>query len=232
MHSANDLYQFLAEIIIRNWRAVQYSFVKEIKLHSMRNSTCLLLLLLSMLTATAQQQYVLSAKESKMTFSGTSSLHAWQCRVEQPSGKLSATVDNQLVTTISSLTLSIPVTSIKSIGEKGEYYDKNMDKNVYRALHAEKYPTITFSLSQFVKKGTISKGLAVEGLGVLRINGVSREILLSGICTVTSNSIIIEGKIPLKMRDYNVEPPTAIFGTIKTGNEITIDYKMVYRLLP
>lgn len=198
----------------------------------MRISACIWLLLFSVLTTNGQQQFVLVAKESKMTFSGTSSLHAWQCRVEQPSGKLSATIDNQLPTNINALTLSIPVTSIKSIGEKGEYYDKNMDKNVYRALNAEKHPTITFSLSQFVKKNTTPKGLVAEGSGMLRINGVSREILLSGICTVTPNSIIIEGKIPLKMRDYNVEPPTAIFGTIKTGNEITIEYKMVYRLLP
>jgi polyisoprenoid-binding protein YceI len=197
----------------------------------MRHFFCLILLILSLTTAIAQQRFSLVPKESKMTFSGTSSLHAWRCLVEQPSGKLSAVVDNQLVTAINSLTLSIPVTSIKSIGEKGAYYDKNMDKNVYRALNADKHNTIVFSLSQFVKKNNTPQGLAVEGSGVLRINGVSQEVTLSAICTVTHNAIIIEGKVPLKMRDYNVEPPTAIFGTIKTGNDIVIEYKMVYRLL-
>lgn len=208
-----------------------YRFVKP-KSGTMRIKIIIWLLLISTVAVTAQQQFALVPKESKMVFSGTSSLHGWQCRVEQPSGKLTATFENQNLANINVLGLSIPVSSIKSIGEKGEYYDKNMDKNIYRALNAEKYPAIMFSLNQFERKNSITKGILVEGTGQLRINGVAREVAVSGVCTVGPNSLTIEGKLPLKMRDFNVEPPTAIFGTIKTGNEITIEYKMVYRLLP
>lgn len=196
------------------------------------SSVCTLLLTLVISSGFTQQNYSLNAKDSRMIFTGTSSLHSWQCRVEQPSGKLAANVDNQLKLTIQSLTLSIPTTSIKSISEKGEYYDKNMDKNMYRALNTDKFPSLTFTLSQSSVKGARSKIYSVEGIGILKINGVAKEVTLTAQCTVASTEIIFEGKFPLKMRDYNVEPPTAIFGTIKTGNDIVVQYKMVYRLLP
>jgi polyisoprenoid-binding protein YceI len=190
------------------------------------------LILSIMLPVKAQQSMVLLSKESRVIIHGTSSLHAWQCKVEQYSGQLSALFENQNLADIGSLVLSINANSIKSIGEKGEYYDKNMDKNIYRALNSEKYPTITFTLSQFKRKSSATgKNLMVEATGHMRIAGVTREVQLQGTCTATPTELVIEGKLPLKMRDYNVEPPTAIFGTIKTGNEVIIEYKMVYRLL-
>jgi hypothetical protein len=230
MGFVNDLYQVTVRML-SGFNSVTYLVLLSLKPFSMRNYVAWLLLFFS-IQVSAQQQFVLVPKESRLIISGTSSLHAWQCRAEQPTGKMSAALDNQTLSDIPSLTLSVSVTSIKSIGEKGEYYDKNMDKNVYRALNAEKYPTITFSLNQFSKKLPSPQSTTIEATGLLRINGVAREVILSGICTTTANGLTIEGKVPLKMRDYNVEPPTAIFGTIKTGNEITIDYKLVYRLLP
>jgi hypothetical protein len=32
------------------------------------------------------------------------------------------------------------------------------------------------------------------------------------------------------MTDFNVEPPVLMLGTLKTGDEVTIAYKIVYQL--
>jgi hypothetical protein len=182
-------------------------------------------------TLWAQSNLRLSPTESKIIIRGTSSLHAWQCQVEQSSGQASATINNGTISEIPSLVFNVAVQSIKSIGEKGEYYDKNMDKNIYRALNTEQHPNIAFTLSKFQKKSSAAGTTTVEATGSLRIAGVLREITLAAICIVTPKGLIIEGKVPIRMRDYNVEPPTAIFGTIKTGNEVIIEYKLVYLLL-
>jgi hypothetical protein len=34
-----------------------------------------------------------------------------------------------------------------------------------------------------------------------------------------------EGTQAIKMTDYSVNPPTALFGALKTGNDITITFK-------
>ena len=70
---------------------------------------------------------VLSGKDSRMIISGTSSLHPWQCKVEQMSGQLHGEISNGSLKNITSFVFSAGV-FIRSIKENGEYYDKNMDK--------------------------------------------------------------------------------------------------------
>ncbi|EPR65510.1 hypothetical protein ADICYQ_5431 [Cyclobacterium qasimii M12-11B] len=39
-------------------------------------------------------------------------------------------------------------------------------------------------------------------------------------------SISLSGSADVKLTDFKVDPPTAVFGTIKTGDEMTINIKM------
>jgi polyisoprenoid-binding protein YceI len=175
----------------------------------------------------AQQEYRVSPKDSKMIINGTSSLHGWQCRVEQFSGQLKGTMEGGKLKAIQSVIVAAQSISIRSIQENGQYFDKNMDKNVYKALQADQHPTITFTLSSPpVNKPAGSSML--ESSGTLRIAGVTKEIKLVAKAAESPTGIVFEGKVPIKMSDYNVDPPTALFGTIRTGNEITIDFKMVF----
>lgn len=174
--------------------------------------------------AKGQTDLILSGKESQLIIRGTSSLHPWQCNVEQVSGQLKAELVNGNVKNISSLVFNAGASFIRSIKENGEYYDKNMDKNIYKALDASRHPNITFTFSRLIS----AKPTGVEVSGVLRIAGSTKEINLSAKATPTTNGIIFEGKVPVKMTDYNVEPPTALFGTIKTGNEVSVEYKLVF----
>ena len=40
--------------------------------------------------------------------------------------------------------------------------------------------------------------------------------------------INIKGEKTLKMSDFDVKPPTALLGTLKTGNDITIKFNLNY----
>ncbi len=181
----------------------------------------------SVLFVHAQQEFRISPKESRMTINGTSSLHGWQCRVEQFSGQLKASMEGGKLKAIQSVIVAAQASSIRSVKETGEYFDKNMDKNVYKALLAEQHPNITFTFNgPPVSKAPGSPVL--ESTGTLRVAGVTREIKLTTKSVEGAGGIVFEGKVPVKMSDYNVEPPTALFGTIRTGNEVTIDFRMVF----
>jgi hypothetical protein len=66
----------------------------------------------------------------------------------------------------------------------------------------------------------------LKAFGKLSIAGTSKETEVLG--TVKYNaadqSFTLTGVKKMNMTDYNVEPPTALFGTIKTGNAISITY--------
>jgi len=172
----------------------------------------------------SQSELILSGKDSQMIIRGTSSLHPWQCRAEQVSGQLKAELINGGVKNINSLVFIAGSSFIKSIKDNGEYYDKNMDKNVYKALDVTKHPNITFTFSRLVSV----KPTALEVVGILKIAGSTKEISITAKAIPSAAGIIFEGKVPIKMTDYNIEPPTALFGTIKTGNEVSVEYKLVF----
>ena len=44
---------------------------------------------------------------------------------------------------------------------------------------------------------------------------------------VAPNMVSLEGEKTFNMTDYGIEPPTALFGTITTGDEVTIKFKSI-----
>ncbi|HEX6914486.1 MAG TPA: YceI family protein [Chitinophagaceae bacterium] len=171
----------------------------------------------------AQAKY--HVKTAAVKVSGTSSLHDWTEESTQ------ATVQSTFmlgkannITELSGLLFSMPVKSLKS-----EY--KAMDNNTYKALNADKYPTITYAATSASVTAVNGTTFTIRSNGKLSIAGTTKDTEV--IATLTMNadkSITVVGTKKFKMTDYGVKPPTAVFGTIKTGNEITVSFNI--KLVP
>lgn len=170
------------------------------------------LLLLSALTGIfSLGQIKLNTEKSTMQITGTSSLHDWEMDVEKfdVTGVITdAQVQNLLV--------SITAKSMKS----GKSI---MDGKAYDAVKADKFPTIKFSA-----KALQISGATISGKGSLEIGGESRMVDLNAkIVKNGSAEMQLKGSVPLKMTDFNMEPPTAMFGTLTTGDEVVINYDIL-----
>ncbi|MEQ8583225.1 MAG: YceI family protein [Marinoscillum sp.] len=170
----------------------------------------LALLLISGLT-TGQWEFKSAPTQSSMTILGTSSLHDWESEVGD--FVVSGTMAENL---ISNLKVEVNVESIKS----GKSI---MDDKTYDALKSEKFPTIYFAAESL----TLSGGKAT-GLGVLTLAGESRTITLEAeTAPKGANAVQVDGKVSIKMSDYGIDPPTAMFGTLITGDQVTIQYQLL-----
>ncbi|MBT28418.1 MAG: hypothetical protein CMO01_02075 [Thalassobius sp.] len=157
-----------------------------------------------------------------MTVSGTSTLHDWESDVENKTVTFTASTNGDQVT-INNLELNVEVASIKS--GKGA-----MDDKTYEALKENKFPNITFTLTEPVK---VNKSGNVVAKGVLNLAGVKKEIAVNGSVAVNNNvQIALKGSYKINMNDYNITPPTAMFGTIKTGEEITVSFDLNFAKEP
>ncbi|HKK45297.1 MAG TPA: YceI family protein [Balneolaceae bacterium] len=188
--------------------------------------TTILIFFLTALSSVAQtsNNYVVSDKSS-MEITGTSTIHDWEAEV---SG-IQSTIDfnaNALSgdtksSPVSSLSITIPVKKIDS-GKGG------MNNKIYGALKEKKYPNITFTLSktELSNDSTFSANdFQLTATGMLNIAGVSREVTVPVEGQLQSDgSYKFSGKYQLKMTDYKVDPPSAIFGTIKSGDEVTVSF--------
>ena len=152
---------------------------------------------------------------------GTSSLHDWHIVAEKQSGKIA--FNDLEACDISKCSIEVVAESLKS-GKS------SMDKNTYKALKTDDFKTITFVMAEV--KGVESKGngkFTVKSLGDLTITGVKRRINLDFNVDVISGKISLSGEKKIKMTDFNIDPPKALFGTITTGDDLTIKFSTTFK---
>lgn len=174
-------------------------------------------LMITAVTGFAQKTYNLDVKP-QLKLSGTSSLHDWEMTSEKATGKLVGTVENNKLTAIKTLVVEMPAESIKS-GKSG------MDKNAYKAIQTDKFKTVKFELKSSNKQtdGTWTF------TGVFTIAGVSKQVTLKAKETSTAGQFAFEGTYSFKLTDYKITPPTALMGTVKTGDDVKISFKVKFK---
>jgi polyisoprenoid-binding protein YceI len=165
------------------------------------------------------QAQVLSVKTSKLNIRGTSSLHDWESTADKLDIRGSAVLTNNTISDLQDVVVKIPVKAIKST--KG----KMMDNKTWEAFNVEKNPFITFTLTG--KKLNQAKS-ALEVSGTLTMAGVTRPIELNlAYVILPDGELQIKGSKKLVMSDFRMEPPTAMMGTIKVGDEVEVVFEMV-----
>jgi len=202
----------ITESNFNNMNMVKLNFRKSISNVLSVGIICML----TVFTVNAQNAYQLD-NTSKMTIEGTSTIHDWSSEVTQLTGQAVISTDGNQVTGLKKLEMSIPVVSIK--GDRS-----GMDPKTYEALKKDEFPNIKFDLG---KIETID-GKSVVASGTLTIAGVTRHVDLKASYKESGDKISFSGEKAIKMTDFNVTPPTAMFGAIKSGDDITIKYDVVF----
>lgn len=161
------------------------------------------------------QNYSLSGSPA-ITIAGTSTMHDWTMTSKEATCQAVIETDaNGNPTRVTSLLITIQAESLKS-GKSA------MDKNAYNALKTDKNKQITFQLAS----AQISDK-SVASSGNLTIAGTSKQTDVTANFEVLGNkSIKFTGIKKIKMTEYKVEPPTFMFGSIKTGDDLTITYEI------
>jgi polyisoprenoid-binding protein YceI len=160
----------------------------------------------------------------RITVEGTSNIHDWTMQADKGSGNAAITLGpNNTLTSLGNLSFSMAAESLKS-------EHKAMDKNTYKALNTDKNPTISFAAPTSNIKATGGNSFSVVTHGKLTISGVSKNTDLAAACTVNADkSVTCTGAYKLKMSQFNVEPPSIMFGTITVGDDITVKYTVTYK---
>ena len=189
----------------------------------MKQLTCLLpgaFTLTFITSGTTTNTYVLD-KNYVVTIHGTSNLHDWDENIETVSGNATISWNEDKSFDLDAINIKMNVYSIKS--HEGSF----MNNNTYKALKAEKNPVITFILRSPVKSiKANSIGNNVFMAGSLTIAGVTKNITMQVKLVMDGQGkLAIEGSQIIKMTDYGVTPPTALFGAIRARDSITLGFK-------
>ncbi len=186
--------------------------------------TIALLILYPPYVSLSQTKAKLVLPESTVYIKGTSSVHDWEVVVEKfEAGFLISNKD----------TKSISINDIKAVfsGASITSGNKIMNGKTYDALRVKEHPDIVFTsdgMNNIIEKdgefsGTID--------GKLFIGGISRAISVSFSGKISENKILIKGLEDIKMSEFDIRPPTALLGTLKTGEKVTVGFTLSF-LIP
>jgi polyisoprenoid-binding protein YceI len=169
------------------------------------------------LSANAQKSYILDAKTNFSVF-GTSTLHDWEMKSASKTGTANLTVTNSKLTAITSIDITLPVETIKSEKTK-------MDKIAYETLKSDKNKNIKYVLKSAEKVNETTWNLT----GTYTIAGVSKEHKTQVKTSVTNGIVNLQGSNKITFKEFGMKSPTAMLGTIKTGEDLTIKFNINFK---
>ncbi len=164
----------------------------------------------AVLSAAGQVNY---KQTGAVIIAGTSTMHDWTMTSKEATYSAGFEVSaDGTPTKLNTVSVTLPAESLKS--GKGA-----MDNNAYKALKTDKNKEITFRL-------TSSKitGKSITCTGNLTIAGTTKPVDVDVTYEVKNGNLVCKGSKKIKMTDFNVEPPSFMFGSVKTGDEITVTF--------
>ena len=188
--------------------------------------------------STGTERYEADLASSRVTITGTSTLHDWHVEGRRVVGYVivqehelaslwgnSGLPAHPLAPTVH---VEIHVTSLTS-GKRG------MDEKMREALKAKTHPMITYRLEsakvttrQTAQADDADESLTIETRGVLMVAGVERTVDIPMQATQLPNDRLeISGETSLRMTDFGINPPTAMLGTIRTGDTVHVHWTWV-----
>ena len=163
-----------------------------------------------------------SAKSAKGLIKGTSNLHDWEMDINKMECKGSIQSKDNTIQAIKNVEVKIRVENIKS--EEG----KIMDEKTYKAFHADKNPMITYTFSNADVKYDGAGAFTITAAGSLSMAGTTKPVSITAKGKVLANGDLqISVSKKIKMTEFKMEPPTALMGTIKVGDEVSVSFDLV-----
>lgn len=167
--------------------------------------------IISTLSLQAQAQKRYSITKSTFEVAGTSTVHDWSMKSTEGIGTATATINDSKLIDISGLTIQLPAESIKSS-------KTSMDEVAYATLDTKNHKYIKYTL----KSASKLNETVWLFTGTYNIAGVNREYKTQVKATIQNGNLILQGVNQTTFSDFEMSPPTAALGVVKTGKNLSI----------
>jgi len=165
----------------------------------------------------------LDNEKSHLIVNGTSSLHDWHITAGILNGQVAFVIKNDTLLIIKTLQLSVKIQALK--GEK-----KGMNNKIHTTLQVKEYESIVYELERITNQKVLSKDtFLLNTAGLLTIAGTTKPIEIQFTVSILKKKFNIKGHKELKMTDFNIKPPKAILGMLKTGDTVKVEFDLNYQ---
>ena len=161
-------------------------------------------------------------KSYDMKISGTSNMHDWTMKAKDANINAVWTLQPGKISDLTGLDFSMPVKGLKSNSDL-------MDSRTYTTLKADKHQKINFKLVSADVTQQQGNQYLIKATGNLTIGGVTKSVVLMANGIMNNEKLItVTGSKKIKMSEWQIKPPSFMFGAMKVGDEVTIDFNLKF----
>lgn len=191
-----------------------------------RTAALLLALLLPSAGWRAPSERLTLEAQSKLWIEGSSTIRSFTCNAV-----VNAAIDTRSANAIPQLLggeKAVIAVDVKVPAEKIDCGNGTMNDHMLEALKANENPTILFRLSSYEIARSPN---AVTGTlkGTLSLGGAQRPLTLSAEGKADGDMLRVTGATEIKMTDFDLKPPTLMFGRIKVGEKVTVKFDLLLK---
>ena len=203
---------------------------KKDKSMKIKSILATLLALLFITSTTIAQDVTYTLQEiNEFVIDGDSNVRDWDADVSVSEGTLvlenieEFTLENLTPEVFKSLKMTMPVRQIDSDSRR-------LNNNLHDYLLKDDHPNITFELVEITGIEVDGNSAVITANGVINAAGVDFTTTMNVNATLNGDSsITFSGAQDLLMTSFNIDPPTAAFGTIRAADEMVIRYNVTFR---
>lgn len=162
--------------------------------------------------ANAQTSFTIAETGSKVTVSGTSNLHDYTLVSEEIKGSADLFMEDGRVTDIKKVVVTLKTESLESS-------KSGLKRNAMKSLQPEANPIISFIAFDMPSTGKVA--------GILNVAGYDSDQEFDFTSELKGGKLHITAKGKVKFTDFQLDPPSALAGTIKAKDDLDLEILIV-----
>ena len=176
---------------------------------------------------TVANEMLVLQPQSRLWIDGTSSIRSFSCKAAEVSAVVEATGPNaipQLLLAdkgVKSVRVTVPA-------ERLDCGNGTMNEHMRKAIKLSEFGSIEFRLTDY-DVARSADGVSGTINGTLLLGGVTKPVTLKADGKPEGGMLHITGSYDLDMTDYGLKPPTLMFGRIKVGRTVKVNYDLLLK---
>ena len=176
---------------------------------------------------TVANEMLVLQPQSRLWIDGTSSIRSFSCKAAEVNAVVEATGPNAIPQ------LLLADKGVKSVhvtvpAERLDCGNGTMNEHMRKAIKLSEFDSIEFRLTDY---DVARNADGVIGMinGTLVLGGVTKPVTLKADGKPEGGMLHITGSYDLDMTDYGLKPPTLMFGRIKVGRTVKVNYDLLLK---
>jgi polyisoprenoid-binding protein YceI len=176
---------------------------------------------------TVANQVLVLQPQSRLWIDGSSSIRSFSCKAGEVSAVVEATGPNAISQLLTG-DKDVKIVHVTVPAERLDCGNGTMNEHMRKAIKLSEHKSIEFRLADY-DIARNADGVSGTINGTLLLGGVTKPITLKAEGKPEGGMLHVTGSYDLDMTEYGLKPPTLMFGRIKVGKTVKVNYDLLLK---